>query len=105
MIIYDPRSYSDVLFRLHGSVIPVIATKLLAVCLVATAAVIYNEANPDTENPLPDDAHKIFGFLVGFLLVFRSTIAHKVGNFHSLFGSLTISCLVAVRGDSTDTLG
>lgn len=29
------------------------------------------------EFPLPDDGHKIFGFLVGFLLVFRSTIAHK----------------------------
>jgi len=44
---------------------------------VALAAVIYNETNPNPEHPLPDDAHKIFGFLVGFLLVFRSTIAHK----------------------------
>jgi hypothetical protein len=30
------------------------------------------------EEPLKEDAHKLFGFLVGFLLVFRSTIAHKV---------------------------
>ena len=79
MIIYDPRSYGSTIFRLHGSVLPTIAPQLIIVEIISLFACIINEATKENEQkyPLPDDGHKIFGFLVGFLLVFRSTIAHK----------------------------
>mmetsp|Transcript_39052 Transcript_39052/g.78840 ORF Transcript_39052/g.78840 Transcript_39052/m.78840 type:complete len:351 (+) Transcript_39052:96-1148(+) len=78
MIIYDPRSYTDVLFRIRGSIFPSILFRVCAVALVELIAVYWSHNSEYLQqNPIPDDAHKIFGFLVGFLLVFRSTIAHK----------------------------
>lgn len=76
MIIYDPRSYSDILLRWEGSVLPQVLLHLLGTGIVSTVATIA-QAQPDINFDLPDEGHKIFGFLVGFLLVFRSTIAYN----------------------------
>lgn len=45
--------------------------------LVAAVAVLVDEFyEPANHYPLQKDGHDIFGFLVGFLLVFRTTIAY-----------------------------
>jgi hypothetical protein len=36
MIIYDPRNYGDVLFRLHGSVIPSIFSRMMFVAFCSS---------------------------------------------------------------------
>mmetsp|Transcript_26171 Transcript_26171/g.69678 ORF Transcript_26171/g.69678 Transcript_26171/m.69678 type:complete len:375 (+) Transcript_26171:439-1563(+) len=76
MIIYDPRSYSDILLRWEGSVLPQVLLHLVGTGIVSIVATIA-QAQPDINFDMPDEGHKIFGFLVGFLLVFRSTIAYN----------------------------
>ena len=65
---YDSANYWQTLFRFSGTVLPLIYPHIICTLVVTYVAVFLYEWRGIY---IHDEAHGIFGFLVGFLLVFR----------------------------------
>ena len=81
MIIYDPGSFCESMFRWHGSVIKTIIVQLVLVTLTATGAAVWNQAIAPLKTlgslevgpiVLDSSGWSLMAFFVAFLLVFRN---------------------------------
>ena len=73
MIVYNRRSLLDILLFKSGSMLPALIPKMLVAFLIAIAAVAAEEKGLF----LADQAHTYFGFLAGFLAIFRCTNSYQ----------------------------
>lgn len=73
MIEYDNRSWTSVLFRLKGSVLPRLFPRIAAIALVGVGAAVLFGATGFKVSPL---AHTLIGAALGLLLVFRTNASY-----------------------------
>lgn len=73
MIEYDNRSWTSVLFRLKGSVLPRLFPRIAAIAGVGVGAALLFEATAFKVSPL---AHTLIGAALGLLLVFRTNASY-----------------------------
>jgi putative membrane protein len=75
MIEYDPKRYTAILLRVHGSVLPRIALRVVVVVAVALA-VTYADRVLGWTIPTSTTLHAIVGVALGLLLVFRTNSSY-----------------------------
>lgn len=75
MIEYETENYARVLLRMHGSVLPRIGWRVLAVVVVAMVLTYGHEAL-GWEVPTSRTLHAIVGVALGLLLVFRTNSSY-----------------------------
>lgn len=86
MIQYDGKSFASTVFRLHGSVLPVLAPRIVLVALVGVASAFAYE---EWRVSIPTIAHTLVGVALGLLLVFRTNASYdRYWEGRKLFGAL-----------------
>lgn len=86
MIEYQPKSFFRIVFRVHGSVVPVLAPRI-AVAMGLGLAAAYGYERHGLK--LPSIAHTLLGVALGLLLVFRTNASYdRFWEGRKLFGSV-----------------
>jgi putative membrane protein len=73
MVEYESKNWAQVLFRLHGSVIPALLPRMLLCGAIGAASAWLFETY---KFKLPPIAHQILGVALGLLLVFRTNASY-----------------------------
>jgi ion channel-forming bestrophin family protein len=100
MIKYDTKNWVGVILRVHGTVVPRIFGRTLAVALVGVAAVILHE---ELTLPVPISAsvHAMVGAALGLLLVFRTNASYdRFWEGRKLIGGMVNNCRDLARQTS-----
>jgi putative membrane protein len=86
VIQYDGKSFLSTVFRLHGSVLPVLVPRIVIVGVIgAVSAFAYDEWRV----AIPTIAHTLVGVALGLLLVFRTNASYdRYWEGRKLFGAL-----------------
>jgi len=75
MIEYDTKRWAQIVFRVHGSVLPRIVGRVAVVVIVATV-LTYGQLALDWNIPTSRTLHAIVGVALGLLLVFRTNSSY-----------------------------
>lgn len=75
MIEYDTKRWAQIVFRVHGSVLPRIAGRVGAV-VVAAAGLTYGQRVLGWQVPTSETLHALVGVALGLLLVFRTNSSY-----------------------------
>lgn len=96
MIEYDAKGWIQILFKVHGSVMPKMAGRVLFCAgLGAGAAYLYNQNHNHFLEPI---AHTMIGVALGLLLVFRTNASYdRYWEGRKLLGSMVNRCRDLVR--------
>jgi ion channel-forming bestrophin family protein len=74
VVSYDTRDWVRLLFRLHGTVLPRIAVRVLLAAAVGLATLLLREKVIDLS--IPPSVHTLVGVALGLLLVFRTNASY-----------------------------
>ncbi len=75
MIEYDTKRWAQIVFRVHGSVLPRIASRVSVVIIVA-AGLTYGRMALGWDVPTSTTLHALVGVALGLLLVFRTNSSY-----------------------------
>ena len=75
MIAYDPENRFQIIFSIHGTVLPAVS-KYMAVMLLWTGALLAVHEYTDLMPEVTTQAHAMIGLALGLLLVFRTNTAY-----------------------------